>query len=295
MRSFTALGSLASIGVDDDLLYQMLVALKNALSHTNESDTLAVVSMLRTLSKVASGLPDMSRFLPQLVWLAITFLQAGHITFYVEATRLLQNTLEDIERRGLFKDMSMSYFMLEARKELEDVAIQFDQLLQLSFEPSTFSFSLAAIIFKGVRHSGLRDSAESILRSLLAVTVNSYNQDVGSMNGYRDGLRPDVLGYFLALLPFCSTIMDYRQLLEDCHVDETWLPEIGDDDLDEEHSVPRVSPQFLGIVDSSTALLVTSFIQAILSTAQGDDAETEMLFGLLVDISLIFPETVAMT
>lgn len=291
MRSFTALGSLATTGVDDDLMYQMLVALKAALSHTNESDTLAVVSMLRTISKVVPALQDTSRFLVHLVWLAVAFLQASHIAFYVEATRLLRVTLDDMKRRGMFTNASASSVLIEGRLELEDMACQFDQILGLTFDQLGFSFSLAAIIFKGVRHTPLRDSAASVLRSLLKVTAHSPEAE--PVDGY--GLRNDVLGYFLALLPLCTTAVEYRRLLKDCEVDDSWLPEAGVGELDDENSVPRVSPSFLGINDANTALLVTSFIGAILTTAQGDDTETEMLFSLLADIAAVFPATVAMT
>jgi hypothetical protein len=39
---------------------------------------------------------------------------------------------------------------------------------------------------------------------------------------------------------------------------------------------------------------VTSFIGVILSSAQGDVAETEILYSLLSDIAVVFPETVSM-
>ena len=45
-RAFIVLGALATSDVDDDFFYQMLVALKTALSQFNDADTLAVVSML---------------------------------------------------------------------------------------------------------------------------------------------------------------------------------------------------------------------------------------------------------
>ena len=291
MRSFTALGSLATAGVDDDLLYQMLVALKAALSHTNESDTLAVVSMLRTLCKVVPALPDTSRFLVHLVWLAVAFLQASHVAFYVEATRLLRVALEDMERRGMFANASASSVLIEGRLELEDTASQFDQVLGLTFDQLSFSFSLAAIIFKGVRHAPLRDSAESVLRSLLKVTVRSPETEPADA----DGLRNDALGYFLALLPLSATPAEYRRLLKDCEIDEESLPESGIGEFDDETIVPRVLPSVLGINDANMALLATSFIGAILYTAQGDDMETEILFNLLADIATVFPETVAMT
>lgn len=296
MRSFTALGSLATTGVDDDFLYQMLVALKSTLSHTSESDTLPVVSMLRTICKIIPGLQEVSRFLPHLVWLAVAFLQASHVAFYVEATRLLQFALEDMHRRGMFAEGAVSSVLIDGRADLEDIACQFDQLLGLMFDYITFSFCLAAIIFKGVRHPPLKESAENILRSLLKVTVASPEpvENNSSSNGHRDIVRPDILGYFLALLPLSTKPAAYRRLLSDCHVDDSWLRDPEEPEMESDHRIPRVSPVLLGINDSQTALLVTSFITSILSTWQGDDDETEILLTLLSDIAQSFPDTVAM-
>jgi len=82
--------------------------------------------------------------------------------------------------------------------------------------------------------------------------------------------------------------------MEECYIAETWLPqpEIADDE--EENHVPRVSPTLLGITDNTTALLVTSFVGVMLMTAQGDDAETELLYTLLCDIAVTYPDVVAL-
>lgn len=294
MRSFTTLGGLASSDIDDDFVYQMLVAFKSALSQANETHTLAVVSMLRCISKIVPALPPNSRFLPRLFWIGIAFLQSSHIAFYVEATRLIGVTLTVMERRDLFKEAPVPTVLLDERSELEDVACQLDHILGLSFDAS-FSFSLASIIFKGLRHSGLKDSAATVLRALLKVTVQANEMDdTTTANGYKDYLCPDALGYFLALIPLSTTQEEYLRLLKDCNADEAWYPEatLG---MEEENSVPRISPAFLGIHDASTALLASSFIGAMLASAQGDDTETEILYCLLSDIASIYPEIVAMT
>lgn len=291
-RSFIALGTLANADVDDDFLYQILVAFNAALSKADETNTLSIVSMLRCMCKVVPALPKDSRFLSLLFWLAVALIQSSHLPFYVEATQLLRVTLENMEQRGAFKDEAVSSVLLKSRVPLEEVTSQLDEMLRLSFE-SSFSFSLAAIIFKGIRHSGLKESAEIVLRSLLCVTVRAeHKPDVS--NGFRDSISSEALGYFLALLPLSITPVSYRRLLDDCKIDDAWLPDAGVAIDDDEAGVPRISPPFLGINDSGTALLVASFIGTMLLTAQGDDTETEMLYSLLSEISNTFPQTVSM-
>ena len=288
-RAFIVIGTLATSDVDDDLLYQMLVAFKASLSQSNETNTTSVVSMLRCICKIIPALVENSRYICQVFWLAVALLQSSHIAFYVEATNLLRMSLEHMESQGSFNG-SVHEILLDGRTPLEDIACQLDQLLGLSFD-ANFSFSLASIIFKGIRHSGLKDSAEAALRYLLRVTVRAGVKENGVLEGSREVLHADALGYFVALLPLSTSISSYRRLLEDCDVDASWLSETTSN---EDEGVPRVSLSFIGVNDASTALLLTSFVGAILTTAQGDDAETEILYNLLSDVAVLYPDTVSM-
>jgi len=189
--------------------------------------------------------------------------------------------------------MSTATVLLDGRSPLEEITSQLDEMLKLSFD-SSFSFSLASIIFKGIRHSGLRDSAEIVLRSLLQVTVRSHKSSSHTVpNGFKDTLCADALGYFIALIPLSTTPALYLKLLQDCDVDEGSFPDAGFVEEDEA-GAPRVSLTFLGINDTNTALLVSTFIGTMLLSAQGDDAETEILYRLLADIANFYPEVVTM-
>jgi len=287
IRSFIAMGTLAVNDVDDDMLYQLLVALRNALYKANESQTLPIVSMLRCLCKMVPALPQESRYLVQLFWLAVALLQSSHVAFFNEATCLLRISLEKMETDRLFESASVHDTLLDGRRPLLDVTCQLDDMLKLSFETS-FSFPLAAIIFKGVRYSGLRDSAEATLRSLLGVTIRSRPAD------QQYTTFSDALGYFLALLPLSASSVTYRQLLEECQVEDAWLPQQDTADDEEDNRAPRVNVTLLGVTDTTKALLVTSFVGAMLMTAQGDDAETESLYTLLCDIAVTYPDIVAL-
>lgn len=292
-RAFVALGTLATTEVEDDFLYQMLVAFKTGLAHSTETETTSVVSMLRCIAKVVPALPNPSRYLLSLFWLAVALLQSSQVAFYEEAAHLLTATLECMDSRGLFKQNSVALVLLDGRAHLEEVAGQLDQMLGLSFD-SSFSFTLASILFKGVRHSGLRESADIALRTLLRVTVKSFDAEIESVNGFRDTISPEALGYFIALLPLSTTPCTYRRLLQDCNIDESWFPERSGT-MSDETSVPRVPLGLIGLHDPTNALLVASFLAAILVSAQGDDAETTILYNLLSDVATLFPDTVAMT
>ncbi|KAG0709913.1 hypothetical protein DFH29DRAFT_1012634 [Suillus ampliporus] len=286
-RAFLVLGTLATSDVDDDLVYQMLVAFKTALGQSTESDTMAVVCMLRCICKVVPSLTEGSRYLCQIFWLAVALLQSSYTAFYPDAAELMRATVETLEKHGAFVGSSIPNVLLDGRVSLEDTVCQLDHLLCLSFD-SSFSFTLAAIIFKGVRHNHLKSSAERVLRSLLSVTARC---DTQTEDAPASGLCPDALGYFIALLPFSTTHESYVQLLQDCKGEE-FLP--APNSSHENDLVPRVSIDLLSLTDSTPALLTVSFASTMLTTAQGDDAETEILYNLLADIGASHPDSVSM-
>ncbi|KAI0089247.1 hypothetical protein BDY19DRAFT_1089227 [Irpex rosettiformis] len=293
-RAFVSLGILATSDVDDDLLYQMLVALKKALSAYDESDTTAVVSMLKCICKVIPALPPNSRYLPSLFWLAVALLESSHMPVYIEAIQLLQATLESMFEQGSFKAQGVAVTLLESRHALSDIAGQLDSLLGLSFS-SNFSFALSAIIFKGVRHQLLKEYAESALRSLLKITVQSCVDHLHEDDMPGAPLCSETQGYFMALLPLSTTNITFRRLLDEAGAHASWssseLLSVEDDD----DAVSAIPFGLLGVHTTVDALYLTSFIAATLITAQGDDTETEMLFNALSDVADVYPETISMT
>lgn len=289
MRSFTTLGTLLTQEADDDYLYQMLVALRTALQQASETDAAIVVTMLRSLVKVVPALPDNSRYFASLFWLAVALLESSHVVFYIEAAALLSVTLESMRARGLLFG-GVASALLEGRNPIESILSQFDTLLGISFD-NNFSFALASVVFKGMRASIVKVEAEALLRTLLSVTMRPTEGE--HTNGIRETLAPEALGYFIALLPVSATHASLRRLLKDCGIGEAALPESGG--IDDEADAPRVDASLLGIDGAQTALLTASFIGAVVTSAQGNDAETEMLYCLLSDIGAMYPEIVAMT
>ncbi|KAH8096624.1 hypothetical protein BXZ70DRAFT_945419 [Cristinia sonorae] len=292
IRAFVSLGSLATSDVDDDLLYQILVAYRTALAQATDDDTLAILSMLRCICHVAPALPAQSRYLPQLFWLAVALLQSSLVGCYTEAILLLKATLERMSDQGLFRDKGVAATLLDGRQSLYEVAGQLDNILGLSFE-SSFSFSLSAIIFKGIRHAKLRDDAATAFRSLLRVTVRACGEP-DHTDGPGAPICQETLGYFLALISVSTTPESFKTLLQDADVHGSWYAEdILSMDLEEDEAV-KIPPGLLGVNDSDDALFVVAFVSAMLTTSQGDDKETEMLYDILAQIAVSHPDIISM-
>ncbi|KIK64870.1 hypothetical protein GYMLUDRAFT_83217 [Collybiopsis luxurians FD-317 M1] len=296
-RSFITLATLATSDVDDGLMYQMLVAFRAALVQTETADIAVLVSMLRCITKVVPSLQADTRYITQLFWLAVACLQSSHIVFFEDAAALVSFTMKEMEKRGTFTGSTVPVRLLKDRLFLEEPAKQLDSISQLSCEAS-LSFCLAVLLFRAVRHSGLRDSAQEALRTLLRITTRVGAQTQDQIHGYPGTLDPDALGYFLALVSLSTTTADYRDLLKDCGIQEDPFLEEETTTVSSSYqvlNVPHVSIELLGIQDSNTALLAASFIGVMLMTAQADDAESQMLFGILADVAIMFPETIQST
>lgn len=294
-RAFMTLSILATSDVDDDLLYQMLVALRSAFDKYDDAETTVMVSMLRCIRKVVGALPHQSRYIPQLFWLSVALLQSGHISLYSEAIQLLQASVETMYAQGLFKDYGVPTTLLNARNPLKEIAAELDTLLGLSFD-SNFSFALAAVIFKGVRHQVLKEHAVNTLRSMLRITVRScIEHHHHEADGPGSTLCPEVVGYFIALLPVSTTVATFKALLEESKADPSWLVEEALSVEADDDPIARIPFSLLGIQESSSAMYTTAFISAILGSAQGDDIETEMLFNIVSDVANAYPETISAT
>jgi hypothetical protein len=156
-----------------------------------------------------------------------------------------------MEQHDVFKNNSVETVLLEAREQIDEVMSQLDDILRISFIRS-FSYSLSSIIFKGLRHSGLKESAESVLRTLLRITSRPYPAD--SSIDRRFSPNPEALAYFIALLPVSTTRKAYKQLLEDSNVEDQSLEAVPDS-VEADERTPRINAAVLGIEDSQQALL----------------------------------------
>ena len=299
MRAFTALGCLGTADVDDDFFYQMLVALNTAMFKMENGDTLPIVSMLRSISKIVPAVRGQSRFFPGMFWIAVALLQSSHMAFYLEAGRLMFTIISKMEKEGMFANDLMSSVLMDARLGMEHIASQLDSTVKLSFD-ANFSLALVPIIFKGVRHEGLKNGALRVLRTLLTVSGNAWRRCVA--NGTQQETSPgsvpaDSLGYFLALLPYSTSPPAFRDLLHLAQVDSVWLEQSARKGVwDDENWIPRIPLSLLGIQNdhNETAMFAASFVGGMVSSSHAQDAETEMLFGLLSEMSSTFPEIISL-
>ncbi|KAI8974377.1 hypothetical protein BDB01DRAFT_807208 [Pilobolus umbonatus] len=277
-RSFVTLGCLAQDEIDDDLLYQILVALKGALAIFNETDSTLIVSIIMCLTNIINNLPTDSRYLLQLFWLAVALVQVGHQGIFEAAVKLLHAVLKALDARQLFTHYYIQEVLFESRKNLGPICTELDDACGVNFD-DYFSFSIATILLRGLKQCETKDVIYQCLSAFL---------EIDSKRTIEQGLvESRALGYLAGLLPFATKEEILRELLRLAGVNDIELKEI---DFGGSHSGLF---DLIEIPDNSTALLLVSLLVTLLNASE-NEGEKLFLYTLLADAAVCVPEVFSM-
>lgn len=279
-RAFVVLGCLGREEVDDDLLYQILVALRGALAIFNESDPNLVLSIMMCLKNIVESLPSDSRYLLPLFWVAVALVQINNGHTFCMAVELLLAVVRALDTDEFFTGDTMTDVLLAAREPMADVARELDELCGVNFE-THFSFAMATIFLKGMRHNNAKDTIYQALTVFL--DIESKQDTVVDVQ---------TLGYLGSLLPLAVKNESLRDVLR--------LSGLPDDDKSGEANDPSSSSSSstkyyyrglfdkLDIPDDTTALLLISMMATSLHSAESE-SERLLLYGLLAEAAVSMP------
>ncbi|CAG8612074.1 12667_t:CDS:10, partial [Ambispora leptoticha] len=277
-RAFVALGCLAREEVDDDLLYQILVALRGALSLFSENDVSLIVSIIICLTNIVENLNSSCRYIRQLFWLAMSLVQIGNILVFPSAIKFLQVVLRALDVNGFFEQKDIAKVLLDARAPLAEVAGAMDYEAGINYEH--FSFAVAAVLLKGLKHPATKTDTQTVLNLFLEIS----SKDIGIE---QDTVDSSMLGYLAALLPISAKNAEMKELL--------WVCGIYDMDVDNSelaNTYYKIFPR-LDIPDNQTALLLISLMVAMLQNAE-HEPERLFLYGFLSEAAVAIPEVFAL-
>lgn len=264
--------------MDDDLIYQILVALRGALAIFNESDSNLIVSIMMCLSNVIDNLPADSRYLRSLFWLAIALVHMRHPAIFSPAVEFLQSVLRALDAHKLFAKRALVDVLMDARQPLGDAANELDSACGVSFD-THFSFAVAGVLLKGIQHSNSKDVIFQCLTAFLEIDCKrSVEQNV---------VEARTLGYLAGLLPLAAKNNALRELLR--------LAGINDIDLDTIEFGSTYVRIFdtLEIPDNTTALLLVSLLVTLLNSAE-NESERLFLYSFLAEAAVSIPEVFAL-
>ncbi|KAL2170034.1 hypothetical protein VTG60DRAFT_5374 [Thermothelomyces hinnuleus] len=175
-RAFTVMGCLAREEVDDDLLYQVLVALRSSVARFgDDSNNDMLVAIITALSKMMIKLPSASRYGLQLFWLAISLLRLVPSNLFNCTAMFLEAVLTNISTTGdmyVGGDKVVPY-LLQGRLQLEDAAIPLDVAYGIHFNPENFHYAACACLVRGLTDAVTKPTALRVLSTFLEMTMPS--------------------------------------------------------------------------------------------------------------------------
>ena len=169
-RAFTVMGCLAREEVDDDLLYQVLVALRSAVGRFGEDNNEMLIAIVTSLSKMMGKLLTTSRYGLQLFWLAISLLRLVPPSLFNCAANFLEAVLTNIGSSGEVRNGKMAQVLIQGRAQLEDAALPLDDLYGIHFTIDNFHFAIGACLIRGLTDTMTKGTALRVLSTLLEMS-----------------------------------------------------------------------------------------------------------------------------
>ncbi|KAL7624760.1 Ras GTPase activating protein ira2 [Parahypoxylon ruwenzoriense] len=173
-RAFTVMGCLAREEVDDDLLYQVLVALRNSVSRFGEdggSDML--VAIVTSLSKMIAKLTSASRYGPQLFWLAMSLVRLVPGSLFNCTALFLEAVLANIGTTAELRNNKMAQYLLQGRAQLEEASLPLDDAYGVHFTGDRFHFAVCSCLARGLTDPITKAPALRVLSTFLEMTADS--------------------------------------------------------------------------------------------------------------------------
>lgn len=212
-RAFSVMGCLAKEDVDDDLLYQVLVALRSALArYADQADFEMLNSIITSLTKMTNSLPPTSRYLHQMFWLSMSLIRVGPPSLFICSSSLLQAVLRVIASSGSFSNGRMGMTLMQGRSSVEEAAAAVDSLFGVRFDVLHFPFAATMCIMKGLSDPTTRSAALRTFMTFLEVTtVNLPENSAGAIGA-------SFLPYLACIATRTSSAEELKELAWNCNL-----------------------------------------------------------------------------
>ncbi|KAI0397175.1 GTPase [Xylariaceae sp. FL0594] len=176
-RAFTVMGCLAREEIDDDLLYQVLVALRHSITRFGEDNSAELlVAVITALAKMIVKLTSASRYGLQLFWLALSLIRLMPTArLFNYATQLLEAVLTNIGISSELRSGKAARFLLQGRSTLEQATLPLDDVYGIHFTPDNFHFAVCACLVRGLTDDITKPSTLRVLSTLLELTTSSVS------------------------------------------------------------------------------------------------------------------------
>lgn len=277
-RAFTVMGYLAREEVDDDLLYQVLVALRNSVHQFgDDGNSEMLVSIITSLSKMMTKLPSASRYGLQLFWLAMSLVRLVPSGLFNCTAQFLEAILNNIGTIGNIRGDKMVPLLLQSRAQLEEAAVPLDDAYGIHFDDETFHFAVCACLVRGLTDTVTRPTATRLLSCFLEMTTWIPSSAPGSPTHAVHGSP-----YLALILARCMGREDLK--------DSLWWADIESDEIGK--MVPTRGVQHLDNIKDQDLLLLSAI--EMVDFGQLEDAaqarSLQWLNRLALDRPIVFAD-----
>ncbi|GAB1313117.1 Ras GTPase activating protein ira2 [Madurella fahalii] len=214
-RAFTVMGCLAREEVDDDLLYQVLVALRNSVGRFGEdNNSEMLVAIVTSLSKMMAKLPSASRYGLQLFWLAMSLLRLVPPNLFNCTAMFLEAVLSNISSSGDMRGGAdkMVPYLLQGRTQLEEAALPLDEAYGIHFNAENFHFAACACLVRGLSDNVTKGTALRVLATFLEMTSWAPESNARA-NAERDFRELAQSPYMALILARTASVEELRENL----------------------------------------------------------------------------------
>jgi neurofibromin 1 len=230
-RAFTVMGCLAREEVDDDLLYQVLVALRNSVGRFGEdSNSDMLVAIVTSLSKMMAKLPSASRYGLQLFWLAMSLLRLVPPNLFNCTAMFLESVLTNISTSGEMRDDKMVPYLLQGRGQLDEAALPLDEAYGVQFNSENFHFAACACLVRGLTDTVTKATALRVLSTFLEMTSCTTTSPSASVSATTDKNPRDLSSsspYMALILARTVSVEELRDNLWSAGINPSGLSDIS--------------------------------------------------------------------
>lgn len=268
-RAFSVMGCLAREEVDDDLLYQVLVALRISVARFSGEDgnSEMLVAIVTALSRMMAKLPSTSRYGIQLFWLATFLLRLVPPPLFNCVAVFLESVLTNINTSDDMRGSKLVSHLLQGREQLEDVALPLDDFYGIHFTNENFHFAVCACLVRGLSDTLTKTTALHVLATFLDMTTlptSTQNGGVPVAKNFKD----------VPYSPYLSLIIS-RVVTADELKDTLWLAGINPPTSPTSAYKARSMERLSAVKDKD--LLITTAIELVDFQFLEDSVQNHML------------------
>lgn len=174
-RAIVTLGCISRFDISDDNVTVILEVLLDSLTSDDYKMKEELITCAAfSISKMATGLRVDSKYHGYLFWVAIATMNTQNMRIFSYGLQLLQTVLKSLDEYGVFKEISVSSYLLKSKEALRAEWEEIEELMDLTFTRDYFEIAVVSSLIPGMVKSSTRAETLQALETLLTIAARNY-------------------------------------------------------------------------------------------------------------------------